>query len=600
MSKAVEESGAPVPGERGIVSSVPLGLGRKDAPSPLASVGRALWQARSEPAATLDLLVNGVCEGCNLGPRGLADDAASGVHVCALRLHGLQAHLAEPVVPADLIDADRLRRRPVATREALGRVVQPFRIRRGERGFQALPWDRVWAELGPALRGLRPEESAALLRPAGGCLETHFAASALWMGPERVHLARAAGVEAAQRALVERVGDDAAWCSLLDMGEADLIVLLGVDPGRSHPDLLRLVDRARASGTRVLAIAADRLPSSERAWTLGSVRSALFGSVLIDDLVLVRPGQDGALLQAVLARLDRAGAVDGAGLEGSVDGLSGHLAALRGRDPAELASSCGVDQDRIDWVSLLVRRARRVVSVVGRGVCHDPAAARRALAALTHLHLALGLFGRPGCGMLPLFEDESERGARELGLQGHQESLAEVLRAAPHRLLLTIGDEPLGALARPAPLLEAMEGLPLLIHLTGRVQELHLTPLADETWILPIQSRYTQEGGSLVATVERRVRYSPEIGGLPVGDARPAWWLLEELDRLARGAPRGVGDEPGIEALRRRLPERQPAWRGVEALGAGADQLQRDGRLLFERGFPGMPEGRARVIDPSA
>jgi hypothetical protein len=197
MENRLGQTGAPVPGEPGTVSSFPLGLGHPEAPAPVRQVARTVWQGRAELAATLDLLVNGVCEGCCLGPRGLADDAAPGVHICARRLQGLAAHTAEPVVPADLIDAARLRGRPTPDREALGRLVQPFRWRRGERGYQALPWMQVWEELGPKLRGLPAEESAALLRPAGGCLESFAAAAELWMGPERVFLAREEGVTAA-------------------------------------------------------------------------------------------------------------------------------------------------------------------------------------------------------------------------------------------------------------------------------------------------------------------------------------------------------------------------------------------------------------------
>lgn len=599
MESRLGQIGAPVPGEPGTVSLLPLGIGHPEAPSPVQRVADTVWRGRGELAASLDLLVNGVCEGCCLGPRGLADDAAPGMHICALRLEGMASHTAEPVVPADLIDSARLRARPTNERESLGRLVQPFRWRRNDRGFQAVSWAQALKALSPRLREAPAEACAALLRPAGGCLETFAAAAELWMGTERVFLARDEGVGAAQQALATRLGDEAASCSLADLAEADLILLVGIDPGLSHPDLLRLIERARRRGARVLALAPDRLPDSERAWTLGSVKSALFGSRLIDDLVLLRPRTDGELLQAVLRRLEEKGDLGERGAELRADGLPQLRGALMALDPTGLREACGVDEARVDWVAELLRRARTVVSVVGAGLCWEPASAARAMAALAHLHLGLGLLGRPGCGILPLYEDEGERGARELGLGGDAQSLARALRERPHRLLLTVGDHPLGALRQPGPLLQAMTGLPLAIHLTGRVQELHLQPLAEETWLLPLQSRYTQEGGALVATVERRLRYSPEIGGLPVGEALPGWSVLAELDRLARGIPRGTGEPPTIQDHRRRLPLLQPAWRGVEGLDAKGDHLQRGGRLLFTAGFPAMPGGRARFhVEP--
>lgn len=82
MESRQGQAGAPVPGEPGRVSLLPLGIGHPEAPSPVRRVADTLWQGRGELAASLDLLVNGVCEGCCLGPRGLADDAAPGMHIC--------------------------------------------------------------------------------------------------------------------------------------------------------------------------------------------------------------------------------------------------------------------------------------------------------------------------------------------------------------------------------------------------------------------------------------------------------------------------------------------------------------------------------------
>jgi hypothetical protein len=272
---------------------------------------------------------------------------------------------------------------------------------------------------------------------------------------------------------------------------------------------------------------------------------------------------------------------------------------LAGLDPAALREACAVDEARVDWIAELLSRARTVVSVLGAGLCREPAPAAAALAALAHIHLALDQLGRPGCGILPLFEDEAERGARELGLSGDAQSLARALRARPHRLLLSVGDDPLGALRQPRRAAPG-PGRTAAGHPPHRPRPGPAPPaLAEETWLLPVQSRYTQEGGALVESVERRLRYSPEIGGLPVGDAQPAWRLLGELDRLARGGPRGAGEPPTIEEIRRRLPALQPAWRGVEGLDSEGDHLQRDGRLLFTAGFPAMPGGRARFhVEP--
>lgn len=523
--------GPPVRGEAGPRLGLPLaGAG------PLDGGAEGLKAGLRAPLLAVELLHRTVCGRCNLGPAGLGDDAAPGLHLCGQRLDELACQLRDPVIPADLVDIARLSRDEAGLR-ALGRVVQPFHAQGGRRGYDALSWASALDGAESVLRGTPPERVALLLRPAGGSMESLLAAAEAWMGPERIFLAREAGAAEAQRALAEVLGVEGASCRLAELVQADLILLFGVDARRSHPDLLRLLVRAKERGARVVAFARAEEAVSVRARTFASPADLLFGARVLDDLFLDEPM---AWVEALRAVHD----------------------PRRAEEPGS---------GPVPWLATLLGRARRVVSVLGAEGLDSPEVARALGREVATLHQR-----RPGegGGLLPLFEDEGERGARALGLGGDAEGLVAWLESdQPPQLLLSLGEEPLGALRRTDRLLLALERVPDQIHLVGRPSPLHLRPGRGGTWLLPVCSRFTQPGGAIVATMERRLRFSAEAAGLAVGDALPAWAVLAELDRRARGAPRGSGEGSGLGPLRERLAARHPDWRAVVAFDAPGDSL---------------------------
>src|SRR5439155_7846965 len=106
--------------------------------------------------------------------------------------------------------------------------------------------------------------------------------------------------------------------------------------------------------------------------------------------------------------------------------------------------------------------------------------------------------------------------------------------------------------------------------------------------VLPAQRRYEQRTGGTSASTERRIRFTPEIPGPRIGEARPEWEIPALLGTRAFGAYFGYPDSASIRAEMERA---MPMYAGISTLVKEGDWVQWGGPQLCVGGFPQMPDG---------
>ncbi|HJR25272.1 MAG TPA: molybdopterin dinucleotide binding domain-containing protein, partial [Acidimicrobiales bacterium] len=167
-------------------------------------------------------------------------------------------------------------------------------------------------------------------------------------------------------------------------------------------------------------------------------------------------------------------------------------------------------------------------------------------------------------------------------------------------VLWTSGGSFLEVLPDPAAVRAALGRVPLRVH-----QDVVLTSQmlveGDDVLLLPVATRYEQEGGGTETTTERRIVYSPELPRR-VGEARSEWRLFAEVAARTRPQLAEAFAWPDNQALRAEIARVVPAYRGIEDLARTGDQVQWGGRHLCADGaFPTEDgKGRFTVLAPSA
>lgn len=622
----------PVRGTDGFASLVPFGLGATK-PHHYWEMLEVLWENRDSLPYAWNILDKGVCDGCSLGPRGLKDDVIDGTHLCLTRLKLLRLNTMPALVPADVLDIERLRRMSNKELQDLGRVPYPFLYRKGDRGFARISWTEALRIAGDALGATPPSRQAWFATSRGITNETYysFTKSARLSGTNNVDLCARLCHQASVHALKAMIGVGAATCSLKDLIGTDLLLLWGTDIANNQPVTMKYLAEAKARGTRVVVINPIREKGLESYWVPSVPKSAVFGTTLMDDFVQVAVGGDVALCNGVLKHLLALGAVDRAFVDAHTHGFAETAAKVEAQTWAELEEASGVARDQMEWLATLMARARTCVSVWSMGLTQHRFGTEN-VEAVTNLHLARGFIGRQLCGVVPIRGHSGVQGGGECGvspttLPGGVPANEENLRAfeahwghplprdaglstvrmidAMHAggidFLYNLGGNLFAVLPDPKWVAEALGRVKVRVHQDIVFNTSTVLEGADVVLVLPAQTRYEQRGGGTSTSTERRVRFSPEIPGHPqVGEARPEW---EIPARIAMAANPKLADALGwadAADIRREMGRTMPLYAGIETFTKAGDWLQWGGELLCRGGVFPTADGRARFtpLDP--
>ena len=601
----------------------PNGVGEQK-PHHYREMAKTAWANRNHPVYAWKVLNRGACDGCALGVTGLHDWTLDGVHLCSTRLQLLTLNTADPFDPALLADVGSLRKKSGSQLRRLGRLAHPMRRRRGEPGFRRIGWDEALDTLAKALKTADPDRVALYLTSRGITNETYYVAG------KAARALGIAGVDSAARVchapstlgLKATIGVAATTCSYQDVIESDLVVLWGSNPANNQPVFMKYLYLARRKGCRVVVVNPYLEPGLDRYWVPSNVESAIFGTRMSDLHVPVRPGGDVALANAALELLVERGGIDARFVAEHTRGFDETTEALKEQDLDDLLRLAGVDRPTLDAFVDELMKAKSAIHLWSMGITQHRDAVD-GVWAIVNLALARGDVGRDGAGLMPIRGHSGVQGGAEMGayataLPGglavnpdNAGALAdqwgfpvpdapgltapEMVEAAERGeldVLWLSGGNFLDVLPDPPRVEAALGRVPLRVH-----QDLVLTSQmlvdGEDVVLLPVTTRYEQEGGGTETTTERQIAFSPEIPR-QVGEARSEWRLFADIASRVRPQRRSALSWPTNRDLRREIAEVVPFYAGIETLESPGDAVQWGGRHLCADGDFPTPSGRGR------
>lgn len=290
------------------------------------------------------------------------------------------------------------------------------------------PWDRALVQAGRLLLRCRDRhgpESMAVLAAARMTLEEcslvrRFARDGL--GTDRIGSFDRFRRGGPRSDLDDFLGRTASTCTLDDLDDADAIVLVGADPGVTHPVLGMRLRRLARKGTTIVVVNSTEidLVRSSRLW--------------LDP----RRGTSGLLLADVLRRVMEHGGTDKKAMKPGGEELEVLKKLLESAAPGGAARVCGVDSAKMNGLAEIVARGKKVVAIYDL----EETAERSTddLALLARLQAATGHLVPPGGGLLLLGADGNSEGARLAGEGGAR--LAEALSSGGLRGALVFLEDP--------------------------------------------------------------------------------------------------------------------------------------------------------------
>jgi formate dehydrogenase major subunit len=200
-------------------------------------------------------------------------------------------------------------------------------------------------------------------------------------------------------ALLEGIGSGAVSNPVMDVMQAEVVIVIGANPVVNHPVAATWIKNAVKNGTKLILADPRR---SELA------RHAAY-------YLQFKPDTDVAMLNAMMYTIIEEGLVDRAFIESRTSGYEELKNNVAGYSPEAMAPVCGIPAQTLREVARLFARSRASMILWGMGISqhiHGTDNAR-CLIALT---LMTGQVGRPGTGLHPLRGQNNVQGASDAGL----------------------------------------------------------------------------------------------------------------------------------------------------------------------------------------
>jgi molybdopterin-dependent oxidoreductase alpha subunit len=420
--------------------------------------------------------------------------------------------------------------------EAHGRLVEPMIRRPGTDRFVPISWHLAFQRVGEALRALGSPHEAVFYTSGRASNEAAFLYQLFVRELGTNNLPDCSNLchESSGTGLGEMIGIGKGTVSLADFELADLILVLGQNPGSNHPRMLTTLEAAAQRGCHIVSVN----PLRER----GLIRfkhpqrvSGLFGAgtKLAERFVQVRVGGDVALLKGVMKELlaleaERPGRVlDAAFLAEHTVGFEALRASLEAAAWDELEHGAGLPRAVMRELAELYAASERTIACWAMGLTqHEHGVAN--VQELMNLLLLRGNLGKPGAGPCPVRGHSNVQGDRTMGIwerpgdafldalarefgfappRAHGWSAVEAIRALHDgraRFFMALGGNFAAASPDTAYTEEALARAELAVHVATTLNRTHVVA-GKEALLLPCLSRSerdVQHAGPQFVTVE--------------------------------------------------------------------------------------------------
>ncbi|WP_116246742.1 FdhF/YdeP family oxidoreductase [Nocardiopsis sp. FIRDI 009] len=457
-----------------------------------------------------------------------------------------------------------------------GRLTQPMILRRGDDHYRPIGWDAAFDVIAENLASLGSPDEAAFYTSGRTSNEAAFAYQLMvrCLGTNNLPDCSNMCHESSGVALKETIGVGTGSVSLSDVEHADLVLVLGQNPGTNHPRMLASLERVKHRGGRIVAV--NPLPEAglyrfKNPQKPSGIVSR--GTALADEFAQIRIGGDLALLRALTGLLAQAedaapGTVlDRAFIEAHTHGFAEFLAQARRIDWTATERATGLDRRQIERIARMLMDSERTVVCWAMGLTqHKQGVAT--IREVVNLMLMRGMVGKPGAGLCPVRGHSNVQGDRTMGIyekmpdsfldalerefgvtvpREHGMDTVEVLHGMHDgrvRALFAMGGNFAAATPDTEATARALRGCALTVHVSTKLNRSHVVP-GETALILPTLGRTerdVQESGEQFVTVED----SMSVVHASRGRLRPASeHLLSEVAIVSRLARRLLGaDHP--------------------------------------------------------
>ena len=315
-----------------------------------------------------------------------------------------------------------------------GRITEPMIRRSGSNYYEPITWDDAYQLIADHLHGLDHPDQAVFYTSGKASNEAAFLYQLFVRQYGTNNLPDCSNMchESTGVALSETIGIGKGSVKLEDFYVADLVMVIGQNPGTNHPRMLSALEITKKRGGKIIGVNPLKEAGLQRFKNPQKLKGFLRGTSLMDLHLPVAINGDLALIKAIMFLLlqaeDKApGTIfDQEFIKNNTSYYEAFINDLRASDFDFLVKSSGVSEEKIKAATQMIRDNKKIIICWAMGVTQHENSVNT-IREIVNLLLLKGSIGKPGAGACPVRGHSNVQGDRTVGVW---EKLKPALREA--------------------------------------------------------------------------------------------------------------------------------------------------------------------------
>ncbi|MCF0049830.1 FdhF/YdeP family oxidoreductase [Dyadobacter sp. LJ53] len=401
-----------------------------------------------------------------------------------------------------------------------GRIAAPMFLPPGAQFYQPISWKSAFEKIALELNRLKSPDEAIFYTSGRTSNEAAFLYQLFVREFGTNNLPDCSNMchESSGVALGESLGIGKGSVKLDDFYEAEVIMILGQNPGTNHPRMLTALQKAKANGATIISI--NPLPETGlMGFNNPQTVQGIFGTnaALTDIFLQVKINGDLALLKAIEILLlkeeeSNPGMVfDRNFIANNTEGYNDFIAHLKEQNAEELARLSGISMTQVQQVARVLAGKSKIIACWAMGLTQHKNAVDT-IKEIVNLLLLKGSIGKPGAGTCPVRGHSNVQGDRTMGIfekpsekflhaiernfhfitpQKHGYDVVESIKAMHEgkaKVFFAMGGNFLSATPDTRFTAEALSKCRLTVHVSTKLNRSHLVT-GEQALILPCLGR---------------------------------------------------------------------------------------------------------------
>ncbi|WP_299312836.1 FdhF/YdeP family oxidoreductase [uncultured Aquimarina sp.] len=400
-----------------------------------------------------------------------------------------------------------------------GRLIEPMILKPDSIHYEPISWEQAYELVAEKLKELNTPDEGIFYTSGRSSNEAAFLYGLFVRAFGTNNMPDCSNMchESSGVALNETLGIGKGSVKLEDFDQAEIVMVIGQNPGTNHPRMLSALQKCKENGGKIISINPLEEAGLIRFKNPQEVKGVFASGTSLTDIHLqVKINQDVSLLKVIQKKMatldqDNKDVFDHQFITTYTKGYDELLKDLEKYSEKELIELCGVEESLIDEVVQLLATRSKIIICWAMGLTQHKNGVNN-IKECVNLLLLKGSLGKPGAGTCPVRGHSNVQGDRTVGIM-HQVSPAlnesikktfgftppdkegldtvhaiEAMNKGKAKVFIALGGNFLSAASDTEFTAEALQNCELTVNISTKLNRTHLVA-GKTSLILPTLGR---------------------------------------------------------------------------------------------------------------